>query len=150
MPGQPSAMSSLSLTATGDELRGPKMPGLDREFKQMLERVTGLLAQRDEPDALATLDDLLQDEDEDRIYYAMLIHEARTDFMRIFACLDRLEELAKTPDKRQWLSQHRETVEAAQASSGEDVSPLYLAPMNTGIDDLLAPLIARQSSRRGY
>ena len=80
----------------------------------------------------------------------MLIHEARTDFMRILACLDRLEELARTPDKRHWLSQHRETVEAAQASSGEDVSPLYLAPMNTGIDDLLAPLIARRISHRGH
>lgn len=126
------------------------MAGLDREFKQMLERVTVLLAQRDEPDALAALDDLLQDEDEDKIYYAMLIHEARTDFMRILACLNRLDELAKTPDKRQWLSQHRETVEAAQASNGEDVSPLYLAPMNTGIDDLLAPLIARRIANRGH
>lgn len=125
------------------------MPGLDREFKQTLERVTGLLAQRDEPDALATLDDLLQHEDEDRIYYAMLIHEARTDFTRILACLDRLEELAKTPDKRRWLSQRRGTIEAAQASSGQDVSPLSLAPMNTRIDDLLAPLIARRISRGG-
>ena len=126
------------------------MPGLDREFKQTLERAIGLLAQRDEPDALATLDDLLQQEDEDRIYYAMLIHEARTDFARILACLDRLEELAKTPDKRQWPSQHRETIEAAQASSGEDVRPLSLAPMNTRIDDLLAPLIARRISRWGH
>jgi hypothetical protein len=133
----------------GLRAEGTKMPGLDREFKQTLERVTGLLAQRDEPDALATLDDLLQDEDEDRIYYAMLIHEARTDFMRILACLDRLEELAETPDKRQWLSQHRKTVEAAQASS-DDVSPLYLAPANTGIDDLLVPLIARRISDQSY
>jgi hypothetical protein len=27
---------------------------------------------------------------------------------------------------------------------------VYLAPMNTGIDDLLSPLIARRISRRGY
>lgn len=91
------------------------MPGLDGEFEQTLERVTGLLAQRDDPDALATL-----------------------------------EELAETPDKPQWLSQHRETIVAAQASSGEDVSPLSLAPMTTDIDDLLAPLIVRRVSHRGH
>jgi len=123
------------------------MPGLDREFKQTLERVTGLLAQCDDPDALATLDDLVQHEDEDRIYYAMVIHEARTDFTRVLAYLDRLEALAETPEKRQWLSEHREHIEAAHASSEDDVIPLSLAPMNTGIDDLLAPLIARQLSQ---
>ena len=41
------------------------MPGLDREFKQTSERVTRLLARRDDPDALATLDDLLRHEDKD-------------------------------------------------------------------------------------
>lgn len=126
------------------------MPGLDGAFKQTLERVTGQLVVRsDDPDALATLDELLQHPDEDRIYYAMLIHQVRLDFPRIFACLDRLEELAATPDKRRWLSQQRETIEAAQATSGEGHSPLTLMPYNTGIDRLLAPLIARRISRGG-
>ena len=123
------------------------MPGLDSEFKQTLDRVTRVLALGDDLDALATLDDLLLHEDEDQIYYAMLIHEARADYTRILACLDRLEDLAETPDKRQWLSQHRGVIEEARdVSSGVDI-PISLVPGNTGIDNLLAPLIARRISQ---
>lgn len=123
------------------------MPELDREFKQTLGRVTRVLAQEDNLDALATLDDLLRHEDEDQIYYAMLIHEARADYTRILAYLDRLEELAETPDKRQWLSQHRRVIEEARVASGGTDIPISLAPRNTGIDDLLAPVIARHISQ---
>lgn len=125
------------------------MPGLDHEFQLTLERVTRLLAQGDDPDALATLDDLVRHGDEDQIYHAMLIHEARSDFTRIFACLDRLEGLATTPDKRQWLSQQRGRIEAAQAASRAG-DPVSLAPVNTGIDELLAPVIARHVSQSGH
>jgi hypothetical protein len=119
------------------------MAGNDETAKQEIRRIATALATHDDPQALATLDANLRGEDQDRIYYALVIHEARSDFPRIYACLDRLAALADTPERSSWVRQHRQEIERFQAILGAG-GPVNLRPFRTEIDDLLTPIIRRR------
>jgi hypothetical protein len=59
------------------------MAGDNETAEQEIQRIATALATHDDPQALAALDVNLHGNDQDRIYYALLIHEARSDFSRI-------------------------------------------------------------------
>jgi hypothetical protein len=119
------------------------MAGDTETAEQEIRRIATALATHDDPQALATLDVNVRGGDQDRIYYALLIHEARSDFPRIYACLDRLAALADTPERSSWVRQQREQVERIQASQQRLGDTVSLMPFNTAIDDLLTPIIRR-------
>lgn len=118
------------------------MAGDNETAEQEIQRIATALATHDDPQALATLDVNVRGRDQDRIYYALLIHETRSDFPRIYACLDRLTALADTPERRSWVRQHRDEVERAQASQRPG-DPVNLMPFRTEIDGLLTPINRR-------
>jgi hypothetical protein len=119
------------------------MAGDNETAQQEIRRIATALATHDDPQALATLDVNVRGGDQDRIYYALLVHEARSDFPRVYACLDRLAALADTPERSSWVRQHREGIERVQASQRPGDPVVSLLPFRSEIDDLLAPIIRR-------